>query len=150
MPFAVLATTIIRYTGYTKIFIFALFVFGLRFIGYSVADNIAWVLPLECLEGWLLHPLLIPVQACFPPHINKYTFIDIAFTSSLPMTAAAIYASTFSTDLLATLQGVNAALHFGIGQYEDECMTSEVPIHKNDNIGSCRKRCWKFDGWLDD
>ncbi|GAV04727.1 hypothetical protein RvY_14961 [Ramazzottius varieornatus] len=89
VPFAMLATTIIKYTGYTKIFIFGLFVFGLRFIGYSVVNNIAWVLPLECLE---------------------------AFTSSLPMTAASIYASTFSADLLATLQGVNAALHFGIGR----------------------------------
>ncbi|XP_055331630.1 uncharacterized protein LOC129583722 [Paramacrobiotus metropolitanus] len=89
IPFAVFATQIVKKTGFTKIFICGIFVFALRFLGYSYVYSPYWVLPLEALE---------------------------ALTCTLPLVTASIYAASFSVELLATLQGTLSAVHYGLGR----------------------------------
>ncbi|OQV14805.1 hypothetical protein BV898_10957 [Hypsibius exemplaris] len=89
LPVLAFATWIISKTGHNNILIFAMFVYGVRFIGYSFIYNPYYVLPLEALE---------------------------AFTASLMWITATIYTSKIAPKYLATLQGIVGGMHYGIGR----------------------------------
>ncbi|KAK4310707.1 hypothetical protein Pmani_017736 [Petrolisthes manimaculis] len=103
LPFLGFSGSICKKFGYFQSIAFGLVCYSIRFIGYSLVKKYYWVAPFEVLEG---------------------------VTTGLLFTAAVVYGGQLSSrSNLATLQGILATCHYGLGKSAGSMLGSFLMHH---------------------